>query len=263
MVAGCIGDLDESAGGIELIRVFTLLESKQNGIVEHISAVYVLKEIVALRIAITAYLSFALLEEGFLTVFAYVYVAGIRSALVNERGCNHALHNVELEAVAKLHCGEHGGCELNGTVVRVGVSCKSTVEEMLDCHGHSVTGPSEVLRLKHKVSAPEIHRALTKSAKLMSMSTVRGVYTVARLVGDYELRCIIAAVGAAVKGDVVLRSDGFIEQLQNKLRGIAFVLVDLVHKSGDIEGVADHLAVVVVKNLQVKMLLFRKIYDIM
>lgn len=35
MVAGCIGDLDESAGGIELIRVFILLESKQNGIVEH------------------------------------------------------------------------------------------------------------------------------------------------------------------------------------------------------------------------------------
>ena len=218
MVSGCIGDLNESTGYVKLIGILTLLESKLNGVVEHISAVYILEEIVALRIAVAAYLRFALFEEGFLAVFSYVDVTGARRAFVDKVGCNHTLHNVELKAVAKLHCRERGSCELDSAVVRVGVTCKCAVEEMLDGDRHSVTGPSEVLRLKHKVSTLEIHGALTESAKLVSMSTVRGVYTIARFVGDNDLGSIVTAVGATVKSNVVLRGDRLVEYLENKLR---------------------------------------------
>ena len=44
-----------------------------------------------------------------------------------------------IKAITELHCGEIGGCELDCAVVRVGVSCKRAVEEVLYGDRHSVT----------------------------------------------------------------------------------------------------------------------------
>ena len=127
MAACCVGDPDQSAHGVEQINILALLQCQILRIVQHICAVHILIEVVALGIAVAVHLFITLLEVDLFSVLTDIDVAGIKNTFVLEGCRHHALHQVKLEAVANLHRREVCRRKLDPAVRRILVSTQRTV----------------------------------------------------------------------------------------------------------------------------------------
>ena len=108
---------------------------------------------------------------------------------------------------------------------------------MLDGHRESIACPCKILRIKHQITVDKVNAALTKPTKLMALGAAGGIYTIAGLISNCELRLIAAGVATAIEGNIVFIGCGFIHQLQNQIRASCFVLSSFIHQLGHIKSI--------------------------
>ena len=248
MVSRGILNLNKSARRVKLIDFFTLLQGKLNRIVQHFPAVYILIEIIALRIAVTTDLFIALLKICLLAVFTDIHITDIASILMPECSRHHALHDIQFITETQFHCREVRCRKPDTAVSSIRICIQCAVIEMLNGNRHTVACPRKVFGRKHQIAALEINACLTKATKCMRMGSVRGVYAISGFVSDDKLRGIIATVCTAVKRYIVIAFIRLVNHLKNELWMIRFPLIHLVYQGGNIEIIAYDRAVLTVRD---------------
>ena len=157
-----------------------------------------------------------------------MHIAGIADPLIAEGRRHHALHDVQLPAVADVH-----GIVVPRIQLNVGISGESpaavgAVVQVLDGDRQTAAAPGEILRFHRQAAPGQIHPGLPEPPQVMGMGTVGVVDRKARFIIEAQLRRRQTA--QATPG-------GLVHQPQRQLPYGRVVFVQPVHQGGHIKGV--------------------------